>query len=117
MSPSERPLSADERAVILALLARDFPGAEDLRRQVPSVVVTRNCGCGCATIDFRTEDEPPTLGKELVSSAYVRGRDDGVLLFVRHGRLSHLEVYSSDGDPAPLPRVEDLVIDPPDTWE
>ncbi|MFF0578901.1 hypothetical protein ACFY19_15580 [Streptosporangium saharense] len=103
--------------MILALLARDFPGVEELRRQVPSVIVARNCGCGCATVDFRIGEEPPTPGKELISSAYVRGRNDGVLLFVKDGRLLSLEIYSSDGDPAPLPQVKDLVLDPPDTWE
>ncbi|WP_271215761.1 hypothetical protein [Streptosporangium carneum] len=107
--------------MILTLLAQDFPGVDELRAQVPSAVVTGGCGCGCATVNLRTEGGPLALAvparKGVVVSAGVRGRGDGVLLFVEEGRLSCLEVYSCEDAPAPLPRPEDLVIDPPDSWE
>ncbi|WP_405143873.1 hypothetical protein OG589_39915 [Sphaerisporangium sp. NBC_01403] len=57
----------------------------------------------------------PVQDRVLIS-ANVRGRNDGVLLFVAGGRLSCLEVYSVEDEPAPLPHPEDLVVDPPNSW-
>ncbi|MGW4469990.1 hypothetical protein ACWENQ_09975 [Nonomuraea sp. NPDC004354] len=121
MADHERTLSEEEQAVILALLAQDFPGVDELRAQVPEVIVLRRCGCGCATRDLgpgtaRRSDASPVRDGVLVSAS-VTGCGDGVLLFVKDGYLSCLEVYSLDDDPAPLPRVQDLVIDPVDTRE
>lgn len=107
--------------MILALLVQDFPGADELRAQVPSAVVTRRCGCGCATVDLHVGSGPRALAAPVrdgvLISASVRGRGDGVLLLVEKGRLSCLEVYSIEDEPAPLPRPEDLVIDPLNSWE
>ncbi|MEU7002993.1 hypothetical protein [Nonomuraea sp. NPDC046570] len=120
MSTGERPLSAEEQVVILALLAQDFPGAEELRAQVPSAVVTGHCGCGCATVNLRPGTGPRALNSPVqdgvLISAYTRGRGDGVLLFVEDGHLSCLEIYATEDEPAPLPHPEDLIVDPPDSW-
>lgn len=118
VSTGERLLSAEEHAVIMALLAQDFPGAGPLRAQVPFATVTGGCGCGCATVDLRVREEPHVpaapVQDGMLISATVRGRNDGVLLFTKDGRLSCLEVYSVEDEPASLPRPEDLFVDRPD---
>ncbi|MFC4529998.1 hypothetical protein [Sphaerisporangium dianthi] len=118
MPTVERPLSAAEQAVILTLLQEDLPGVEELRTQVSSAVVTRHCKCGCATVDLDVTLGPHTVAAPVedgvLITATVRGRLDGVLLFVENGRLSCLEIYAVEGEPAPLPRPEDLMIDPRD---
>ncbi|WP_084259587.1 hypothetical protein [Microtetraspora malaysiensis] len=115
MSSSERHLSVEEQAVILALLAQDFPGADELRAQVPSAVISGRCACGCATVDLRAGTEPRALTSPVqygvLISAAVRGRSDGALLFVEEGHLSRLEVYSIEDEPAALPRPEDLIVE------
>ncbi|GAA3143025.1 hypothetical protein GCM10010466_37500 [Planomonospora alba] len=45
-------------------------------------------------------------------SAHTRTRGDGVLLFVEAGHLSCLEVHATEDEPAPLPRPEDLIVEP-----
>ncbi|MCC5579593.1 hypothetical protein IMZ11_28585 [Microtetraspora sp. AC03309] len=121
MSSSERHLSVEEQAVILALLAQDFPGADELRAQVPSAVVSGRCACGCATVDLGAGTGPRALTSPVqdgvLISADVRGRSDGVLLFVEEGHLSCLEVYSIKDEPATLPQPEDLIVDAPRSWE
>jgi hypothetical protein len=120
VSDDERYLSREEQAVILALLAQDIPGAEELRAQVPSAVVTGCCGCGCATVNLRPGAGSPALNTpvqdSVLVSAHTRTRGDGVLLFVKDGYLSCLEIYATEDEPAPLPLPEDLILDPPD-WE
>ncbi|MFC7584848.1 hypothetical protein ACFQYP_14735 [Nonomuraea antimicrobica] len=46
-------------------------------------------------------------------SADIRGTSDGVLLFVRGGYLSCLEVYTPDDAPARLPGPDRLNVRPP----
>ncbi|WP_336212560.1 hypothetical protein [Nonomuraea sp. LPB2021202275-12-8] len=115
MSTGERHLSAEEQAVILALLAQDFPGAEELRAQIPSALVTGHCGCGCATVDLRPGTGPRALSSPvqdgLLVSASAHGGGDGVLLFVEDGHLSCLEIYTIDDEPASLPCPADLVVE------
>ncbi|MFC4063003.1 hypothetical protein ACFOWE_32385 [Planomonospora corallina] len=120
MPDDERRLSAEEQAVILALLVQDLPGVQELRSQVSSAVVAGRCGCGCATVDLRPGAGPPALDAPVqdgvLVSAHTRTRGDGVLLFVEHGHLSYLEVYATEDEPAPLPRPEDLVVEPVGSW-
>ncbi|MEO3808051.1 hypothetical protein ABGB17_03520 [Sphaerisporangium sp. B11E5] len=110
-------MSVEEQAVVLALLARDFPGVDELRAQVSSAVVSGRCSCGCATVDLRAGKGPRAFASPvqdgILISGTVQGRNDGVLLFVQDGHLSCLEIYSVEDEPAPLPRPEDLVVDAP----
>ncbi|MFC7720526.1 hypothetical protein [Nonomuraea recticatena] len=66
-------------------------------------------------MDLRVRKDPHALAAPvqdgMLISATVRGRNDGVLLFTKDGRLSCLEVYSAEDDPASLPRPEDLFVD------
>ncbi|MGW5365472.1 hypothetical protein [Actinopolymorpha pittospori] len=104
-----RPLWRVERELLDALLTHDFPGVEPLREQAPSVLATRGCECGCGTVDLAPQDaDLPTSASD--SPVVVEGRvldadgNDigGLLLFLKDGRLSSLEVYSYD-EPLPLP--------------
>ncbi len=47
-----RELRADELAVLRRLLSEDFPGAAELRKQVPHTRVREECTCGCPSVWF-----------------------------------------------------------------
>jgi hypothetical protein len=114
-------MTSEEQAVVLAMLAQDFPGSEELRAQVPAAVVTGRCTCGCATIDLRVESAPRAAGAPVQNgvliSADVRDTGSGALLFVKDGYLSCFEVYSVEDEPAALPHPEQLIIDPAAAWD
>lgn len=105
-----RPLSATERQILGAMLALDFPGAPELRAQVPSTVVSRRCNCGCPSVDLVVEGDVPLAA--VTSRVPVNAEVDGVLgggliIFVDDGRLSGLEFYSvEDSTPSELPDLD-----------
>ena len=100
-----------EAAVLNALLAFDFPGVEELRAQVGSLEVRRDCPCGCGTLDLYPARH--VLISSAVNPVEVSGdildadgtAMGGVILFVHDGLLSRLEVYSY-GPPLPIPAPE-----------
>ena len=105
-----RPLSETKRQVLGVMLAMDFPGAPELRAQVPSTVVSRFCNCGCPSVDLVVEgDVPPAT---VTSRVPVNAEVDGVLgggpiVFVDDGRLSGLEFYSAeDSTPSEFPDLD-----------
>jgi hypothetical protein len=51
-----RPLSEQERAVILALLDRPFVGRDELIDQLPTALAKRGCDSGCPTIALAVEN-------------------------------------------------------------
>lgn len=113
-----RPLSANEGALVDALLTPDFPGVEALRDQAKSLLARSGCSCGCGTIDLLPQGDPPHSAavNPAPSEGLIRNADgdevNGLLLFIRHGLLASLEVYSFD-DPLPLPNVALVEFDPP----
>ena len=101
-----RPLTTTERALLDALLEHEFEGVAELRDQAGSATASTGCECGCVTVDLHV---PPGLpvssaaGPAPVEGTVVDAEGEpigGVLLFVEHGRLAGLEVYSFD---EPLP--------------
>jgi hypothetical protein len=101
-SPFPRPLTGREAETLEFMLSADFPGNEVLREQAPRAVVVEQCTCGCATIDFGLEHDAP-LAPEIQGSPLVqtRARDMdehpvSLMLFVRDGRLSSLEIVWYD---------------------
>ncbi|GAA3190138.1 hypothetical protein [Streptomyces ramulosus] len=122
---AERPsLPGDVAATIEALLPPGTPAREELLRQLPHTVVSRRCGCGCATVDLlvdrsavpgaalREEDAPVAAS----ATFHVPGTPEGagVLLFAADGYLSCLEVYSVSDVPVrtwPDPRTLTLDSD------
>ena len=108
--PAPRPLTTNERGLLDALLAHDFPGAPELRAQLDRTTATPGCTCGCGTLDLHVPADAvlaPAGGAAPVEGTVV-GPDGrpvgGVLLFVEEGRLARLDI-SSYGDPlrAPAP--------------
>jgi hypothetical protein len=107
-----RPLTGRERAVLDALLSSDFSDVEMLRAQAEHVQVVGVCGCGCPSIDFRTE---PGVGLRVrVNAAIAGGSYDGLFLFTLGDHLGGIEYVGSSGekDPPELPEPALLVIEP-----
>jgi hypothetical protein len=113
-----RPLSANEQALVDALLAPEFPGVAELREQAKALLARPGCDCGCGTIELLPQGEPPCSAatSPAPSEGRVRNADGdevgGLLLFIRHGLLESLEVYSCD-QPLPLPLIAHVSFDLP----
>jgi hypothetical protein len=111
-------LDPAEREVLRALLDyADFKARDALLAQIDDARVVGRCGCGCATVDLQVESPPvvEALSSPLPNEANVIGTDGeeigGVLVFVKDGRLSTLEVYSNTEEPIdPLPPTSRLDI-------
>ncbi|MEU4807142.1 hypothetical protein [Actinosynnema sp. NPDC023587] len=110
-----RPLTQREHAVLDALLAVEFEGVEDLRRQAAAVVVAGTCDCGCPSIDFY---RGPYRGMEIRVNAAAPGPHDGLFLYTvedpgRGAILGGIEwVGGVDENPEQLPPPDQLVIRP-----
>ena len=105
-----RPLTANEQALVDALLALEFLGVEALREQAKALLARPGCTCGCGTIELLPQGRPPRSASTSPASSQGRVRNaagdeiGGLLLFIEHGLLVSLEVYSYD-DPLPLPPI------------
>lgn len=119
-----RALSGDERRVLDLLLAPEFDGVHELRRQAANAVVVGRCRCGCPTIDIdvRSDDEPAAIRGSLAPfEANIAPDCDGVpgqiILFLNAGRISSMEyVYFTDTVPSEWPPVSRLsVVEVPHT--
>ena len=115
-SAARRPLTTTERALLDALLDHEFDGVEELRAQARRATASTGCECGCVTIDLHVPEDVPVssaTGPAPVEGTVVDAAGEpigGVLLFVRHGRISGLEVHSLD-EPLPVPAPERI------SWE
>jgi hypothetical protein len=101
-SPFPRPLTGREAETLEFMLSAGFPGDEVLREQAARALVIEQCTCGCATIDFGLESDAPVApeiqGAPLIQ-ARARDMDEHpveLMLFVRDGRLSSLEIVWYD---------------------
>jgi hypothetical protein len=101
-SPFPRPLTDREAETLEFMLSAAFPGNEVLREQASRALVVEQCTCGCATIDLGLQSDAPVApeiqGAPLIQT---RARDmdahpAGLMLFVRDGRLSSLEIVWYD---------------------
>jgi hypothetical protein len=110
-----RPLSADERRVILKILEPDFGGVEILREQVSEAFATRNWIEGLPSIDIMVGETVPAAPGNVASPIdrtlviNESGTTIGfLLLWIEAGRLSGLEyAWVTDEPPTDLP---------PDEW-
>ena len=101
-SPFPRPLTGREAETLEFMLSAAFPGDEVLREQASRAHVIEQCTCGCATIDLGLERDAPVApeiqGAPLVQTR-ARDMDEhpvALMLFVRDGRLSSLEIVWYD---------------------
>jgi len=119
MSPDRtgRPLTEAQSQVLSSLLALDFPGVIELRCQAPSARVVGKCSCGCASVELEVDRElcpPSTAGRPIPAEATVLDRSDnpvgGVMVFLKAGYLSYLEIYSFDKPIEVFPPLDRLQI-------
>ncbi len=93
-----RPLTPQERALLLALAA---VGGQALTAQVQAAEVVATCDCGCPSIGLATRAADAVApGVRIVAAhAVVGGRSVDVNLHVVDGRMEELEVWAgSFGD-------------------
>ena len=106
--PERRPISEQERDVIVATVQRacivDFP--LDVGALVANLQVVGRCGCGCATIHFAA---PHSIERaHIIADAAARtprGGQVGVIVWGRPDAITCLEIYDlgADADDLALP--------------
>ena len=111
----DRPASQQEREIVRWLLEHGDPKYLPLASQIDALRVVSKCTCGCPTVDFALEGNPPLRkGTHVICDelATVDDQTVGVMLFACNGNLSMLEVYSIAGsdEPFALPKIEDLYV-------
>lgn len=108
-----RPPSEAELELIEALLGAAGARGGRYLSQVARIRVVGGCGCGCPSIDLELEGGPSEVPPEplVVADAESSGGIQvGVILWVRGGALSGLEVHPWNGtDVIRLPRPESLI--------
>ncbi len=110
--PENRPLSAEEVAVLRWLLDHGKPSARKYLRQIDTIRVVSRCGCGCASVDFVSA---PVAELELLSDH--KWKDDrghlfGAFAFAKQGQLAGIEVWSIDGRATPSSLPHPSVLAP-----
>ena len=91
-----RPLTVDEHDLIEALLGAVRSGVGRYIGQLESVEVIGRCRCGCPSIDLATtglQQDGRAVPLVLADAESPEGVPVGVILWVRNGRLSGLEVH------------------------
>jgi hypothetical protein len=112
--PDERSLSQEEISLLEWLLGHRRSDVSQYRAQVPKLRVVSRCACGCPTIDFAIgttrRDGPSHIIADAEGSS-PEGVRVGVIVHVREGEISELEVYSVTGEKNAfsLPKPESLV--------
>jgi hypothetical protein len=99
--PQPRELKPNERALMEFLFTADFPGRNELKEQVDRVEVVGDCDCGCGTIDLAVKEPFVRAASREPISVEAHGDGIEVLLFVRDGLVSSLEIVDY-GDSRPL---------------
>lgn len=95
------------------MVDQPFPESRDFLAQVEVAEAQQGCGCGCGTINLRVDRAAAPMvvlnGSLAPGEAEVLSEtgepEGGLIVFVRDGYLSSLEVYSYGG-PAALPSVD-----------
>lgn len=107
-----RPLEAEEQELIEALLGAVRSGVGRYLGQLATVEVVGRCQCGCPSVDLEvgTGTRNGTPKPLVLADAESPGEVPvGVILWVRGGALSGLEVHPWDGARGVrLPRPESL---------
>ena len=86
------------------MLSPDFPGAAELRLQVPFATVVATCECGCPTVDLavdRGRAEPADCERVLPVEGDIHGLG-GIIIFTKDGVLSLLELWWIDAYFTPM---------------
>ncbi|MCI7550763.1 MAG: hypothetical protein PUK40_05120 [Actinomycetaceae bacterium] len=109
-----RELTPDERALVTAMI-RQAPAnadavvtSEDRARwmqQVPYLLVTGGCDCGCPTIYFTDNDTPDN---RVWLSAWDDAQQAMLILFLDDGKVSQLEIAPTDDRHIDLPALANV---------
>lgn len=115
--PEERPLSPQEVALLEWLVSHGRPDAGEYRSQICKLRVVSRCGCGCPTIDFAIGSQRKTGSSHIIADGMGKSPEGavvGVILHVRDGEISELEVYSAAGETVSLtlPPIDSIVLWP-----
>lgn len=101
---SLRNPTKQELDVIERLLEMDFIGAQELRKQLPGLLVQTIDKQGSLRIKSGNGPSAPNLRSVPVNGRYKEKGDDGersphvnILLHVKCGKISELEIYKDDG--------------------
>jgi hypothetical protein len=83
--------------------------------QIENAKVVSKCGCGCHTIDLQVEgyeaEAKPSVLNLSAQGLSPENVPVDVVLHVRHGLISELEVYALDGtEEFDLPKIDTLNI-------
>jgi hypothetical protein len=112
----ERPLSSEEVALLEWLIDHGRPDASKYRFQIPLLRVVSKCGCGCPSIDLAIGCTSHKTGASHIiadgEATSPEGAFVGVILHVREGEISELEVYSITGQESRfgLPKPETITL-------
>jgi hypothetical protein len=112
--PDERSLSQEEISLLEWLLGHQRSDMSQYKAQIPKLRVVSRCACGCPTIDFAMGTTRKDGASHIIADAEgssPEGVRVGVIVHVREGEISELEVYSVTGEKNAfsLPQPESLV--------
>ena len=109
-----RPLTRAERRLLDFLLSAEFPGRDELKAQAAAAQAVGACECGCGAIDLTVHHSAPrsSCREPIPVEAYDTNTE--VLLFVRDGALSSIQIVGRLGNqhPTPYPRLNELTLWP-----
>lgn len=114
MHKEDRPLSNGERELLQWVLINGTSEGKKRIHEINSLWVIGSCTCGCATIDLGTkENKNQTKGNSIIigdaEGISPEGIPIGVIVHMREGQISELEVYSMTGKlPITLPSPANL---------
>ena len=114
----KRPLSSEELALLEWLIDHGRPDASKYRSQIPRLRVVSRCGCGCPSIDVAIGSTSHKTGASHIiadgEATSAEGALVGVILHVREGEISELELYSITGQETrfSLPKPETITLWP-----
>jgi len=106
-----RDLSAKEVDLIKWLLTKT--NHSEFIEQIGKTKVVSKCSCGCPTVDLQVEgyESKPVRFVLSAEGFSPEGIAVGVILHVRNGLVSELEVYSQDGTKVfGLPEIDRLQV-------
>jgi hypothetical protein len=108
-----RPLTTRERELVERLLEPDFPGRDELRRQLESVTAKQIFEDGTLALQCGPSEPAPVRCRVPTEGECpdADGMGIHVLLHVKVGVMHELEVFKDDGSPIRNPPVaRDLVL-------
>ncbi|MFF9406472.1 hypothetical protein ACF1B0_13250 [Streptomyces anandii] len=114
--PAARPLSPLERRILTHLLTAEFPGAQELRNQLPETRVMGQWGDESPSVDLEVPAGFPAAAIQdgIIPATGTVTDDSGqlfgeLLVWVSGGRLSALE-FTWYGDTAPTELPDPVLV-------